>query len=71
MNLIVSVDGVKVILKKKKKVGSTGPWAAVPEQQNPSPPDAESLNFWEALVGWEREGWARVSLVWVMFLQGG
>lgn len=30
VNLIVSVDGVKVILKKKKKVGSTGPWAAVP-----------------------------------------
>ena len=28
VSLIVSVDGVKVILKKKKKVGSPGPWGS-------------------------------------------
>lgn len=28
VNLIVSVDGVKVILKKKKKVGSPDPWGS-------------------------------------------
>lgn len=28
MSLIVSVDGVKVILKKKKKVGSPGAWGS-------------------------------------------
>lgn len=37
VNLIVSVDGVKVILKKKKKVGSTDPWGSSVSAAEPLP----------------------------------
>lgn len=37
VNLIVSVDGVKVILKKKKKVGSTGCWSSSASAAEPLP----------------------------------
>lgn len=51
VNLIVSVDGVKVILKKKKKVGSTGPWGSSASAAEPLPSWcrdlAASLNLWE------------------------